>query len=40
MGGTLFALLGLFINDFGLAFLGALLIIAAYPLTELFDALR
>lgn len=36
VGGTLFALLGLFINDFGIAFLGALLIVAGYPLTELF----
>jgi len=40
MGGTLFALLGLFLNDFGFAFFGVLLIVAGYPLTELFYAFR
>jgi len=40
MGGTLFALLGLFLNDFGLAFFGVLLIVASYPLTELFNMFR
>ena len=38
--GALFVLLGLFLYDFQLAFFGALLIVAGYPLTELFELFR
>ncbi len=40
IGGILFVLLGLLLNDYRLAFFGALLIVVGYPLTELFDAFR
>jgi hypothetical protein len=40
LGGALLSLLGLLLYDYRLAFIGALLIIAGYPLTELFNIFR